>query len=56
MGLFERTPAIPLDYDPLANIAEFTVNYNQQFGVNHPEFFAGSYSQVANFILSSQFI
>lgn len=55
MSMFERTPAIPHDYDPLANIAEFTIDYNQTFGINHPEFFAGSYSQVSfltfNFII-----
>lgn len=43
---FDRTPPIPIDYDPLANIAEFTIDYNQKFGTNHPEFFVGSYSQV----------
>lgn len=45
-SLFDHTPAIPHDYDPLSNIAEFTIEYNQIFGTNHPEFFAGSYAQV----------
>lgn len=44
--MFDRTPPLPIDYDPLANIAEFTIDYNQNFGINHPDFFAGSYSQV----------
>lgn len=46
MALFDHSSAIPIDYDPLANIAEFTIDYNQKFGTNHPEFFAGSYYQV----------
>lgn len=45
---FDRTPPIPIDYDPLANIAEFTIDYNQKFGTNHPEFFVGSYSQAVS--------
>lgn len=49
MTMFDHTPAIPHDYDPLANIAEFTIDFNQTFGINHPEFFPGSYSQVIRF-------
>ena len=43
-GFFEAT-SIPSDYDPLANIAEFAIQYNAQFGANHIDFYQGSYSQ-----------
>lgn len=56
MTMFDHTPAIPHDYDPLANIAEFTIDFNQTFGINHPEFFPGSYSQVFLFFLCFIFI
>lgn len=42
--------AIPIDYDPLANIAEFVINYNQKHGTDHPEFYNGSYSQVSQIL------
>lgn len=44
---FEATP-IPVDYDPLANIAEFAIQYNTNFGTNHVDFYQGSYSQAVN--------
>ena len=47
--MFESS-SIPIDYDPLANIAEFAITYNQKYGTNHPQFYQGSYSQV-NFFL-----
>jgi hypothetical protein len=35
------------NYDPLANIAEFIIDFNRQYGAdNHPNFFEGSYAQV----------
>jgi hypothetical protein len=43
--MFESS-SIPIDYDPLANIAEFAITYNQKYGTNHPQFYQGSYSQV----------
>ena len=43
--MFESS-SIPIDYDPLANIAEFAIAYNQKYGTNHPQFYQGSYSQV----------
>jgi hypothetical protein len=34
-------------YDPLANVADFVIEINKQFGAtNHPTFFEGSYAQV----------
>jgi FAS-associated factor 2 len=47
LGFFEST-AIPIDYDPLANIAEFAIHYNTKFGTNHIEFYQGSYAQAVN--------
>jgi FAS-associated factor 2 len=44
MSFFEDN-SIPDNYDPLANITEFTSYYNEKFGTNHPQFFNGSYSQ-----------
>jgi hypothetical protein len=44
-SLFDTGHALPDDYDPLANIAEFVINYNQKYGTNHPEFYNGSYAQ-----------
>ena len=44
-GMFE-TSAIPVEYDPLANIAEFAIQYNSKFGTNHIDFFQGSYTEV----------
>jgi FAS-associated factor 2 len=44
-SLFE-SDRLPIDYDPLANVAEFVIDYNQKFGTNHPDFYQGSYSQV----------
>lgn len=46
-GFFGSTP-IPIDYDPLANIAEFAIHYNTKFGNNHIDFYQGSYSQAVN--------
>jgi FAS-associated factor 2 len=43
-----NTSSIPIDYDPLANIAEFAITYNQKYGTNHPQFYQGSYSQAVN--------
>ena len=45
MGLFEPSP-LAIDYDPLANVAEFVIQYNQKHGTNHADFFQGSYAQV----------
>ncbi|CAF0704875.1 unnamed protein product [Brachionus calyciflorus] len=42
---FLEDNSIPDNYDPLENVNEFTNNYNEKFGTNHPEFFAGSYNQ-----------
>ena len=52
--MFESS-SIPIDYDPLANIAEFAITYNQKYGTNHPQFYQGSYSQVSYlfFLISS---
>ena len=44
--MFESS-SIPIDYDPLANIAEFAITYNQKYGTDHPQFYQGSYSQVS---------
>lgn len=46
-GFFESA-SIPSDYDPLANIAEFAIQYNTEFGTNHVDFYQGSYSQAVN--------
>lgn len=46
-GMFE-TSAIPVEYDPLANIAEFAIQYNSKFGTNHIDFFQGSYTEAVN--------
>lgn len=46
-GLFESSP-IPIEYDPLANIAEFAIQYNTKFGTNHIDFFQGSYTEVSS--------
>ena len=48
--MFESTP-LPIDYDPLANIAEYAILYNQKHGTNHPQFYQGSYAQVKKIIL-----
>ena len=46
-SLFESDP-LPIDYDPLANVAEFAVDYNQKYGTLHPDFYQGSYAQAVN--------
>lgn len=46
-GFFEST-SIPSDYDPLANIAEFAIQYNTEFGTNHVDFYQGSYAQAVS--------
>jgi hypothetical protein len=52
--MFESS-SIPIDYDPLANIAEFAITYNQKYGTNHPQFYQGSYSQVSLIFYISSF-
>lgn len=42
---FFTQPAQILDYDPLANIAQFAITYNATHGTNHVDFYQGSYSQ-----------
>lgn len=45
-SFFEKNDVV--NYDPLANIAEFAIDYNKQYGAaNHPNFYEGSYSQVS---------
>ena len=46
-GVTNANGAVNANYDPLANIAEFVIDFNRQFGPdNHPNFFEGSYAQV----------
>jgi hypothetical protein len=46
---FFESDRLPIgDYDPLANVAEFVIDYNQRFGTNHPDFYQGSYNQAVN--------
>lgn len=45
---FFESSSIPIDYDPLVNIAEYAIYYNQKYGNNHPNFYQGSYSQAIN--------
>ncbi len=49
MSLFEPSP-LAIDYDPLANVAEFAIQYNQKHGTNHADFYQGSYAQVNLYI------
>lgn len=46
-GFFESS-SMPIDYDPLANIAEYAIQYNQKYGTNHVNFYEGSYAQAVN--------
>lgn len=39
---------LAIDYDPLANVAEFVIDYNQKYGTNHVDFYQGSYAQAVN--------
>lgn len=45
---FFESNSMPIDYDPLANIAEFAIQYNQKYGTNHADFYQGSYAQAVN--------
>lgn len=45
---FFESASIPSDYDPLANIAEFVIQYNTEFGTDHVDFYQGSYSQAVS--------
>lgn len=47
-SFFFDSTALPVDYDPLANIAEFVIQYNTTFGTDHADFYQGSYSQAVN--------
>jgi FAS-associated factor 2 len=48
LGSFFESTSMPIDYDPLANIAEYAIQYNQKYGMNHVDFYQGSYSQAVN--------
>ena len=45
---FFENNTLPIDYDPLANIAEFAIQYNTKYGTNHANFYQGSYAQAVN--------
>ncbi len=47
-SFYSNSTAIPIDYDPLANIAEFAIQYNTAFGTDHVDFYQGSYAQAVN--------
>lgn len=48
-SLFEsNTNQAITDYNPIENINEYSRYFNETFGVNHPRFYQGSYSQALN--------
>ncbi len=47
-SFFEPSPLAVGDHDPLANVAEFAIDYTQKYGINHVDFYQGSYSQAVN--------
>ncbi len=48
LGSFFEADPMAIQFDPLANVADYVIRFNQKYGIEHPTFYQGSYSQAVS--------